>query len=47
MTFEQVATIMSPFVAAFVASGWIYTQLGRIREEIVRMDERLKRLEKP
>ena len=45
MSLEQLATILSPFVAAFVASGWIHSQLGRIREEIVRLDERIKRLE--
>lgn len=46
MTFEQLATILSPFVAAFCASGWIHAQLGRLREDIVRMDERMKHLEK-
>ena len=46
MTFEQLATVLSPFVAAFVAAGWIHNQLGRIREDIVRMDERIKRVEK-
>jgi hypothetical protein len=46
MTFEQLATILSPFVAAFCASGWIHAQLGRIREDLVRMDERIKQLEK-
>ena len=46
MTFEQLATIISPFVAAFCASGWIHAQLGRIREDLVRMDERIKQLEK-
>lgn len=45
MSFEQLATIMSPFVAAFCASGWIHAQLGRIREDLARMDERIKRLE--
>lgn len=45
MTFEQLATILSPFVAAFCASGWIHAQLGRIREDLVRMDERIKHLE--
>jgi hypothetical protein len=45
MTLEQIATIMSPFVAAFCASGWIHAQLGRIREDLARMDERIKRLE--
>jgi hypothetical protein len=45
MTLEQLATIMSPFVAAFCASGWIHAQLGRIREGLARMDERIKRLE--
>lgn len=45
MNLEQLATIVSPFVAAFCASGWIHAQLGRIREEIIRMDERIKRLE--
>jgi hypothetical protein len=45
MTFEQLATIISPFVAAFCASGWIHAQLGRIREDLVRMDERIKHLE--
>lgn len=46
MTLEQLATVLSPFVAAFVAAGWIHNQLGRIREDIVRMDERIKRVEK-
>ena len=46
MTLEQLATILSPFVAAFVAAGWIHNQLGRIREDIVRFDERIKHLEK-
>jgi hypothetical protein len=45
MTFEQLATVLSPFVAAFCASGWIHAQLGRIREDLARMDERIKRLE--
>lgn len=45
MNFEQLATILSPFVAAFCASGWIHGQLGKIRETMVRMDERVKRLE--
>lgn len=45
MTFEQLATVLSPFVAAFCASGWIHSQLGKLREDIVRMDERIRRLE--
>jgi hypothetical protein len=46
VTLEQLATILSPFVAAFCASGWIHTQLGNLRQDLVRMDERIKSLEK-
>jgi len=34
VTFEQLATILSPFVAAFCASGWIHAQLGTLIEDL-------------
>ncbi len=46
MTFEQLATVLSPFVAVLAGSAWIHAQLGALRETIAALQERIRYLER-
>lgn len=46
MTFEQLATVLSPFVACFAASAWLHSQLSGLRETIAGLKERILYLER-
>ena len=46
MTFEQLATVLAPFVAALGAAAWLHGQLGALREQQAAMQERFRNLER-
>lgn len=45
MTFAELAAIVSPFVAALTASGYIHQQFRKLGEEIAELRVRVSHLE--
>lgn len=46
MTFEQLATVLSPFIAVLIASSWLHGQLSALREKISGMTAQIHALER-